>query len=85
MNDQVKRPRGRPRPQETIDRDRAVLDILSREGAQTRNELAERLGLPPVKVYLSLTRLRSEGLVRTCTSASPGYTLWSAEADQPCP
>lgn len=85
MNDQMKRPRGRPRPQEAIDRDRAVLRLLKDEGPLTRNQIAERLTAEKVKVYLSLNRLRSAGQVRTCASGAPGQVLWSAKADQPCP
>lgn len=85
MNDQVKRPRGRPRPAETVQRDQAVLELLRHDGAQTRNQIAEKLGAEKVKVYLSLDRLRREGLVRTCTSAAPGSTVWTAEVNQPCP
>lgn len=85
MNDQDKRPRGRPRPAETVQRDEAILSLLRRDGAQTRNQIAEQLGVEKVKAYLSLDRLRRAGLVRTCTSAAPGSTLWSASVNKPCP
>lgn len=85
MNDQMKRPRGRPRPQETIERDAAILELLQSEGAMTRNQLSERTGVDKVKVYLALDRLRTRGLVRTCTSAAPGQTLWSSAVGEPCP
>lgn len=85
MNDQAKRPRGRPRPLETVQRDAEVLRLLRASGPQTRNALAEALSEEKVKVYLSLGRLRREGLVRTCTSKNPGATLWSAGAGEPCP
>lgn len=62
------RPRGRPRPQETIDRDIRILKHLRSEGARTRNQLAEDLGLSKTKTYLALDRLRRQGLVRTCTT-----------------
>lgn len=82
-----KRPRGRPRPPETIQRDQMILDRLRDPdvGPQTRNQLAETLGLHPTHVYLSLSRLRRNGLVRICAdSAGPG-AVWSSEVDSPCP
>jgi len=85
MNDQIKRPRGRPRPQETISRDARVLDLLQRRGPLTRNQVADELGLEKVKAYLSLDRLRKEGRLRTCADAQPGSTLWSANVGAPCP
>lgn len=86
MNDQIKRPRGRPRPPETIERDKALLAHLKANGPQTRNQLAESLGLDKVKTYLSLDRLRKDGKVRPCTDpAKGGGTLWSAEVKRPCP
>lgn len=85
MNDQMRRPRGRPRPPETIQRDAMILKLLTDLGPQTRNAIAEGLGIEKVKVYLSLDRLRREGLIRTCTSKNPGATLWSAQAGEPCP
>lgn len=84
-NDQVKRPRGRPRPQETIKRDARVLALLNEKGPQSRNEVAEALGLEKVLAYLSLDRLRRDGKVRTCADARPGSTLWSANVGAPCP
>lgn len=86
MNDQMKKPRGRPRPPETIERDRRILALLNENGALTRNDLAELLGEEKVKVYLSLTRLRNDGRVRTCAAnGQRGYMLWSTAVDRPCP
>jgi predicted transcriptional regulator len=81
------RPRGRPRPQETIDRDRKILERLRAQGPQTRNALAEDLGENKSRVWLSLNRLRNDGLIRKCTSAAEGSSemVWTAEVDQPCP
>lgn len=80
---QVKRPRGRPRPQETIDRDRRVLAYLEQEGPQTRNRLAEVLGEEKSKVWLSLDRLRREGKVQLCDSGAEA--VWTSRAGVPCP
>jgi uncharacterized membrane protein len=86
MTGKLKRPRGRPRPQETIERDNKILKYLRENGARTRNDLAEVLGEERSKVWLALDRLRSQGLVRMCASASPGPDmLWTAEVDTPCP
>lgn len=62
------RPRGRPRPQETKDRDKLILRHLRSVGARTRNQIAEDLGITKTKTYLALDRLRRGGLVRTCTT-----------------
>jgi predicted ArsR family transcriptional regulator len=84
MNE-TRKVRGRPRPQETIDRDAAVLAHLRANGPLTRGQIADVFGLPPVKVWLCLDRLRREGLVRTCARTGGPGLLWSAEVDSPCP
>ncbi len=85
-----KRPRGRPRPQETVDRDREVLKLLKRR-EMTRNEISEALGVAHTITYLSLSRLRAnkdaEGnpapLVRKlCGTGSS--TLWTANVEDRC-
>lgn len=54
--------RGRPRPQETIDRDAAVLAHVPADGTSvTRRQLAEATGMPENAVYLSLFRLHRDG------------------------
>jgi len=80
-----KRPRGRPRPQATIDRDQKILDQLGREGPQTRNALAETLGLDKTITYLALDRLRRAGLVRICADTAGPGAVWSADVSSPCP
>ena len=79
-----KRPRGRPRPQETIERDAAVLAHLRLNGPLTRNQLAESLGLSLSHTYLSLSRLREAGQVRICGGASE-ESVWTTEVGAPCP
>lgn len=82
---ETKRPRGRPRPQSTIDRDATVLRHLRKNGPLTRNQIAESLGLSKSVAYLSLSRLRAEGQVRTCADTAGSSTVWSSEVQQPCP
>lgn len=48
--------RGRPRSQETLARDEAVMTAL-REGPKTRETLAAELNVPASLVYLALWRL----------------------------
>lgn len=80
-----KRPRGRPRPEETIRRDQAVLAALKEHGPQTRNALADRLGEGKSKVWLSLDRLRRDGAVRLCGPAGGPDAVWTSEVSEPCP
>jgi DNA-binding Lrp family transcriptional regulator len=80
-----KRPRGRPRPKETVDRDNAIYRYLLAEGPKTNNEIMEHFGLPRMIVWLSLDRLRKAGRIRTCAKQSGPGTLWSAHLDRPCP
>lgn len=82
---EVKRPRGRPRPQHTIDRDARILAHLRTHGPQSRNALAEALGLDKTVTYLALDRLRRSGEVRTCSDTAGPTTLWSSEVNAPCP
>lgn len=83
MTDQ--RRRGRPRPQETIDRDRAVLKYLTEHGSASRNEVADALGQEKSKIWLSLDRLRRDGLVRLCGPAGGPDAVWTTAVDAPCP
>jgi site-specific DNA-cytosine methylase len=59
--------KGRPRPQETIDQDNlafAKIEEAANAGTPvTKESLAEALGVPPNKAYLSLYRLRVEGRI----------------------
>jgi predicted ArsR family transcriptional regulator len=85
MSTENRRPRGRPRPQETIDRDQAILAYLTEHGPTTRNAVAEALGLSKTVAYLSLDRLRREGRTRLCGPAGGPDAVWTTEVDQPCP
>ena len=59
--------RGRPRPQETIERDDKVVASLQ-DSPKTTGELAEELGVEKGIAYLSIYRLRREGRVQKQTS-----------------
>jgi predicted ArsR family transcriptional regulator len=82
---ETRRPRGRPRPQETIDRDNAVLEYLNTHGAQSRNALAEALHEEKSRVWLSLDRLRRDGRVRLCGPQGGPDAVWTTEVSAPCP
>ena len=84
MTTEEKRPRGRPRPQETIERDRMILSLLRTDGPKPRNAIAEELGLDKTIVYLALDRLRRAGLVRICADTAGPGAVWSADVEQPC-
>lgn len=84
MTTQERRPRGRPRPAETIQRDETILGYLEDHGQATRNEIAQALGLDKTKTYLSLSRLRAAGLIRKCVDRA-NDVVWSAGAEEPCP
>lgn len=59
--------RGRPRPQEVIDRDEDVYDAIEEDGS-TCEEIADAIGVEPNLVYLSLFRLRRDGWVERARS-----------------
>jgi predicted Rossmann fold nucleotide-binding protein DprA/Smf involved in DNA uptake len=61
--------RGRPRPNETVERDERVLTAIG-EQSLTRDELATALSLSPAQTYLSLHRLRSDGKVERTRDGS---------------
>lgn len=67
--------RGRPRPQETIKRDESVRKQLQTGGAQTREEVAQSLGIKSSHAYLSLIRLRRDGLADRGDGDSQGKWL----------
>ncbi|MGY5634168.1 helix-turn-helix domain-containing protein [Streptomyces sp. UC1A3] len=75
--------RGRPRPQETIERDAAILRLLKENpDGMARNDIAEAMGLNKSRTYLSLDRLRRDGLakmVRSETSQADKDALWVAD------
>lgn len=70
--------RGRPRAQETIERDDAVRTALG-EGPLTKDQLVEKLSLKPELVYLSLWRLRKTGQVEKVSTDGSRH-LWKLTA-----
>lgn len=82
MTDEGKR-RGRPRSQETIDRDASILDLL-KDGPLPRREISERLGINLSRTYLALERLRNAGKVKTCGGSSRAM-VWTIEVGDRCP
>jgi predicted transcriptional regulator len=73
--------RGRPRPDDTIERDNQVLKALqSSDKPLTRNELAAQLGLDGKIVYLSLYRLSRGGQITRGTEGRG--QAWAAVASE---
>lgn len=68
--------RGRPRPVETIKRDAMILRYLRDNGATSRNDLANALGLTTQQTYLALSRLDKSGKVRR--TLADGENVWEA-------
>jgi len=84
QNETARRRRGRPRPTENIDRDNMIEEILRKQGAMTRNALADQIKLSYSLTYLALDRLRKQGRVRRCLQ-DKGLTVWTTEVENPCP
>lgn len=76
--------RGRPRSQETIDRDEAILELLRTAGPLSRREISERLGIVWSQTYLALERLRNEEKVKPCGGSSRAM-VWTIETEERCP
>lgn len=84
MTEREKAPRGRPRPADAIERDDKILKLLSEFGPQTRNAIANRLGISFSLTYLALDRLRRAGRVKRCLQGDGG-SVWSTAVDESCP
>lgn len=87
MTAQERPTRGRPRPAETIERDRTILKMLrDNPDGLLRNDIAERMGLNKSRTYLSLDRLRRQGLVAkvhpTVPSDESGEPQVASQADK---
>ena len=78
-HEQPRRRPGRPRPRETIERDRLVLNLVARadEGCTSR-EIADAIGIDRRRAHLSLRRLRSLGLVERSGRRRGRAPLWTA-------
>jgi predicted transcriptional regulator len=61
--------RGRPRPQDTIERDDRVHALLVERGPLTRTDIATEMGITPSLAYMSLFRLTRDGRVRRASNA----------------
>lgn len=73
--------RGRPRPQETLERDAQILKILrGRKTGLSREALVEQLGIKSTLVYLSLSRLAAEGSIERVPAVQGrrDQQLWTA-------
>lgn len=66
--------RGRPRPEEVVNRDEFVYTSLI--GSMTRQALAASIEMKPSHVYLSLIRLRAAGRVQHEYVSNVGH-VWS--------
>lgn len=84
MTEREKAPRGRPRPADAIERDDKILKLLSEQGPQTRNAIADHLGISFSLTYLALDRLRRSRHVKRCLQAD-GSSVWSTAVDESCP
>jgi len=75
--------RGRPRPDETVQRDEAVFGQVQAAGAEgvTRDKVAADIGLQPNQVYLSFFRLKRDG--RIVRSSGTGRAIWTVAPEQP--
>lgn len=76
--------RGRPRSQETIDRDAAILELLRTAGPLSRREISTRLDIVYSQTYLALERLRNARRVKPCGGSSRAM-VWTAETEERCP
>lgn len=84
MTDTDKPRRGRPRPDDAIERDDSIRMLLRTMGPQTRNAVSDALGISRSLAYLALDRLRKSGEVKRCLQKD-GNSVWSLDVDGPCP
>jgi hypothetical protein len=71
---------GRPRPQETLERDEQAYAAIVQNGPQTSVSLGELMGVEKSIAYLCLWRLRKAGRVERFRSDSGAHTWRVAEA-----
>lgn len=78
--------KGRPRPNEVVERDRAVhahlhahVDEAGNRLGKTREEVAQALGLEGKQVYLSFYRLKRDGKVQK--GGAGGAQKWTSVAE----
>jgi len=73
-------PRGRPRPNRTLELDERVYELL-RSSPRTSTELCSLTGLDASRVYTSLTRLRRSGRVFLGGGRNPNRTWHTTGVD----
>jgi len=73
------------RPAPVRNRDEEIYNHLKENGKQSRNEVAEALGLSKSLTYLSLDRLRKAERVKRCMAENSNDLLWTAAVSEPCP
>lgn len=82
--DEPKRGRGRPRPQETIDRDNAVYALLvgaDPDSGISKESIAAELDEKEQQVYSSLRQLTKEGRAATRYVKPHGYRWFAVQGD----
>lgn len=75
--------RGRPRSQETIDRDASILALLTK-GPLSRRDISQKLSINWSQTYLALERLKNAGKVKPCGGSSRAM-VWTIETTERCP
>jgi len=80
---EAKKPRGRPRPLVTIDRDERIYALLTEHGPLSRNTIAAAVRLSSRLTYLALDRLRTAGRIRKCIGTGGGI-VWAVIDGEPC-
>lgn len=84
MADTERPRRGRPRPDDSIKRDKRIRALLDSQGPMTRNDIADTLAISRSLAYLALDRLRADKLVKRCLRAD-GTSVWTTKVTEPCP
>lgn len=76
--------KGRPRSEETIERDRKIMQILRAEGPLSRNDLADRMKLTRSLTSIAINRLKAKNKIRRCVGED-GENVWTTDVSEPCP
>lgn len=75
---EAEKPKGRPRPEATVQLDEKVLEAITNAGdaGVTKETLAEQVDTPANKVYLAIYRLRTTDQIHRVREGRT--TLWKA-------
>jgi predicted ArsR family transcriptional regulator len=73
------------RPPAVTSRDEKIYEYLKEHGKQSRNQIAEAIGLSKSLTYLSLDRLRKTGRAKRCMAEDSNDLLWTVAVEEPCP